>query len=108
MPTSLVVKNGSKILLFASSGTPGPSSLTSRATTSRSASCHVRMTSDAAAVGRDHRLLGVDDEVQQHLLDLVRVGEDLRQPRGERRDDVDVREPLLVGAQRQRLARRPG
>src|SRR5258706_403206 len=33
---------------------------------------------DAAAVGRQHRLFGVDDEVEQHLLDLMAVGEDLR------------------------------
>ena len=30
---------------------------------------------DAAAVRRQHRLLGVDHQVQQHLLDLVAVGE---------------------------------
>ena len=42
----------------------------------------------AAAVGREHRLLGVDDQVEQHLLDLVRVGKDLRQPGGERGDDA--------------------
>ena len=58
----------------------------------------------AAAVRREHRLLGVDDEVQQHLLELVRIGEDLRQAGGERVDDVDVRDALLVRAQRERLA----
>ena len=42
MPTSLVVKNGSKILGCTSSGTPGPSSLTSSTTASRSRSCQVR------------------------------------------------------------------
>ena len=52
----------------------------------------------------EHRLLGVDDQVQQHLLHLVAVGEDLRQARRERVDDGDVRDALLVGAQRQRLA----
>ena len=35
----------------------------------------------AAAVGAEHRLLGVDDQVEQHLLDLVRIGEHLRQAR---------------------------
>ena len=35
----------------------------------------------AAAVRRDHRLFGVDHQVEQHLLDLVRVGKHLRQPR---------------------------
>ena len=52
----------------------------------------------------EHGLLGVDDEVQQHLLDLVAVGEHLRQARRERVDDRDVRDALLVRAQRQRLA----
>ena len=52
----------------------------------------------------DHRLLGVDDQVEQHLLDLVRIGERLRQAGGERFDDRDVADALLVGAQRQRLA----
>ena len=58
----------------------------------------------AAAVGAEHRLLGVDDQVEQHLLDLVRIGEHLRQPGGERFDDRDVADALLVGAQRERLA----
>ena len=78
LPTSFVVKNGSKILRldllrharavvadFERDGValgvvPGPD--------------HER----AAAVRRDHRLFGVDDEVEQHLLDLMRVGKDLR------------------------------
>ena len=33
----------------------------------------------AAAVGREHRLFGIDDEVEQHLLNLMRVGKDGRQ-----------------------------
>ena len=36
----------------------------------------------AAAVGAHHRLLGVDDQIQQDLLDLMPVGEDLGQVRG--------------------------
>ena len=40
----------------------------------------------AAAVRAEHRLLGVDDQVEQHLLKLVRVGERERQARGERFD----------------------
>src|SRR5262245_31084025 len=32
----------------------------------------------SAAVVREHGLLGVDDQVEQHLLDLMAVGEDLR------------------------------
>jgi hypothetical protein len=59
---------------------------------------------DAAAVRGEHRLLGVDDEVQQDLLELVRIGEDERQSRGERFVDGDVVQSLLVRTQRERLA----
>ena len=52
----------------------------------------------------EHRLLGVDDQVQQDLLDLVRIGEDRRQAGGQRLDDRDVGDALFVRAQRQRLA----
>ena len=58
----------------------------------------------AAAVGGEHRLLGVDDEVEQDLLELVRVGEHLRQAGGKRGQHGDVRDALFVGAQRERLA----
>ncbi len=37
----------------------------------------------AAAVGALHRLLGVDDQIQQDLLDLMAVGEDLGQAAGQ-------------------------
>jgi hypothetical protein len=40
------------------------------------------------AVGAEHGLLGVDHQVQQHLLQLMRVREDLRQARGQRVDDT--------------------
>ncbi len=40
----------------------------------------------AAAVGADHGLLGVDDQVEQDLLNLMRVGKRLRQAGGERLD----------------------
>ena len=59
---------------------------------------------DAAAVGRQHGLFGVDDQVEQDLLDLMAVGEYLRQAGGERVDDGDVGDALLVGAQGQRFA----
>ena len=104
LPTSFVVKNGSKIFRCTSSGTPGPSSFTSSSTASRSASCQRAHDQRAASVRRQHRLLGVDDQVEQHLLNLVRIGEDRRQARGERVDDRDVGDALLVRAQRERLA----
>ena len=53
----------------------------------------------AAAVGREHRLLGVDDQVEQHLLHLVRVGKHLRQSCSQRFDDGDVGDALLVRSQ---------
>ena len=81
LPTSLVVKNGSKIFGCTSSGTPGPSSLTSRTTAFALEVVPGAEDQRAAAVRADHRLLGVDDQVEQHLLHLVRIGEDLRQAR---------------------------
>ena len=55
----------------------------------------------AAVVGGAHGLLGVDDQVQQHLLDLMGVGEDLRQGRGQRGHDLDIGGLLLVSAERE-------
>ena len=57
----------------------------------------------AAAVRADHGLFGIDDEIQQHLLNLVRVREHLRQAGRQRLEDVDVAQPLLVRAQRERF-----
>ena len=47
----------------------------------------MRTTSVPPAVGAEHRLLGVDQEIEHHLLDLIAVRKDLRQARGERRRD---------------------
>ena len=52
----------------------------------------------AAAVGAEHRLFGVDDEIEQDLLNLVRVGKHAGQAGGERLEDVDVAQPLFVAA----------
>ena len=52
----------------------------------------------APAVRRQHRLFGVDDQVQQHLFHLVGVGEHVWQTAGERLQRRHVRHPLLVGA----------
>ena len=57
----------------------------------------------AAAVGGKHGLLGVDDKIQQHLLDLIAVGKHLRKARCQRINHNDVRHALFVGAQRERL-----
>ena len=55
--------------------------------------CVVRGAHDdgAAAVGAEAGLLGVDQQVEQHLLDLVAVGEDFGHAGGERFDHLDVR-----------------
>ena len=58
----------------------------------------------AATVRADHGLFGVDDEVEQHLLDLMRIGERLGESGGKRLDGHDVVDALLVRAQRQRFA----
>ena len=68
LPTSFVVKNGSKIFPCTSSAMPGPSSFTSKTTDSRSASCHVRTISVPRPLAGHHRLLGVDDEIQRICL----------------------------------------
>ena len=52
---------------------------------------------------RQHCLLRVDDQIEQHLLQLVAIGKDLRQAGGERVEHRDIREPLLVRAKRERL-----
>ena len=48
-----------------------------------------------------HRLLGVDDDVQEHLLDLVRVEHRLRQRRVELQLGLDVADAQVVVAQLQ-------
>ena len=53
---------------------------------------------------RDHRLLGVDDRLSSTCWIWWASAKTCGSPDGERRHDLDVREPLLVGAQRQRLA----
>jgi hypothetical protein len=58
----------------------------------------------AATVRREHRLLGVDDQVQQHLLQLIAIGEHPRQGGGERVDDGDVRDAPIRQSPRQRLS----
>ena len=108
-PTSFVVKNGSKILLFISAGNPGPVvgdfehdgvalDIVPRADDER-----------ARPLADEHRLFGVDDEIEEHLLDLVRVGEDVEAVRtASAVDDRDVREPLLVRRAAPASRARPG
>jgi hypothetical protein len=57
----------------------------------------------AAAVCRQHGLLGVDDQIQQDLLNLVRICEYRRKPRRECLENDHVSCPLFVRAQTQRL-----
>ena len=86
LPTSLVVKNGSKILSRTSAGMPCPVSCTSTSTYSAGDKRllveggavlrrHVaRAQHDAAALA--HRVARVDDEIDDDLLELVEVGLD--------------------------------
>ena len=63
-----------------SSGMPGPSSLTSSIAEPRSVIVR-RADHDRSAPRRaEARLLGIDQQVQQHLLDLVAVGEHIGIP----------------------------
>ena len=104
MPTSFVVKNGSKIFGCRSSGMPGAVVVDLEHDGFLIRVVPGADDERAAAVGGQHRLLGVDDQVQQHLLHLVAVREHLGQAGGERVDDRDVGDALFVRAQRQRFA----
>jgi hypothetical protein len=55
-------------------------------------------------VRADHRLLRVDDQVEQDLLDLVGIGKHLRKAGRQRFENRDVADALLVGSQGQGLA----
>ena len=72
MPTGLVVKNGWNSLGSSSGVTPGPSSCTSSRTFLPASNTRIRMRPRLRRRGLD-RLLGVDDEVERHLLDLGEV-----------------------------------
>ena len=81
LPTIFVVKNGSNTRGSASGGMPGPSSITSAYTTSPSALTRVRSDDAALRLRLQDRLLGVQQQVQEHLLELLRVAGDRRQRR---------------------------
>jgi len=53
----------------------------------------------APAIGANARLFGVDQQVEQHLLDLVAIGEHFRQTVRQGLDHLDVADFLLVGPQ---------
>ena len=59
---------------------------------------------NASAVGRQHGLLRVDHQVQQHLLYLVPVGKHHRQACCQRVDHRDVGDALFVRSKAERLA----
>ena len=98
LPTSLVVKNGSKILSRTSAGMPWPVSSTSISTYSAGderlflevgafgGGKVARAQQDVAAVA--HRVARVDDQIDDHLLELVEVG--LDQPEIAAVHDVEI------------------
>ena len=58
---------------------------------------HVRVQDDAPpGLALEHRLLGVQQEIQEHLLELVRVGEHRRQAADELLLDGDARDRELI------------
>ncbi|MBA7591677.1 hypothetical protein ES708_33837 [subsurface metagenome] len=57
----------------------------------------------AFIMGLFHEMLGIDDNVKEHLLQLKIVSHDLGQVRGKAAFDRDIFHPLLVGTQFQHL-----
>ena len=86
-PCGLVVKNGSKARFLTSGGMPGP--LSSTSTTTSPSRGRRRGRRAGAAPRLDQRLLRVDDQVDQHLVQLVGVAPDRRQA-GRRRRPTTV------------------
>ena len=80
-PAGLVVKNGSNTRCSVSSDIPVPVSETSVTTVSPSRA--VRITSRFVGV-RAHGVFGVDDQVQDDLLQLLIIARDLGQIDGSR------------------------
>ena len=103
MPTSFVVKNGSKIFDRTSSGTPGPSSLTSTTTASRSASCQVRTTIVPRPCAASIACSALRVRLSSTCWSWCASANTGGRPAAKRVDDADVRDALLVGAHRQRF-----
>ena len=105
LPTSFVVKNGSKIFALHVFRHARP--IVVDLEHDQLAVGVVPRADDqrASAVRGQHRLLGVDDQIQQHLLNLMRVGENRRQARRRApRSRVMFVTRCSYDAQRQRFA----
>src|SRR5438128_8728510 len=99
-PCSLVVKKGSKSRPFVSASMPWPVSRNGEHDVPPRSQAFVRLRQifvdidirrldrQLAAVG--HRVSGVDDEVDEHLLDLARIGLDAAESTAEDGDHLDV------------------
>ena len=114
-PIGLVVKNGSNIWGRKASGTPGPLSATSIRTArpdppwtdvvshnpgadGSDGDCEFRpLLGDEQSPRHLDRLLGVDDEVHEHLVQLVLVRHDRRQVGRIGTRDLDAGAPQAVG-----------
>ena len=106
LPGSLVVKNGSKTCACTSAVMPQPVSLTREhhvAARARASCCAGHRSRVAASTLRGldgqpaalrHRVAGVDGEVQDHLLDLARVGLDAAPGRVRARSSSSMSSPI--------------
>ena len=79
---------------------PWPVSLT-KSSTAADRDVEARADGQPARRAAAHRLLGVQDQIEQRLLQLAAVGNHRRQPRVELGHELDAAQPELVGAQRQ-------
>ena len=95
MPTSLVVKNGSKMR----SGWEIPGPLSRKETSTKSPRLAVVISMRAGRPVSPHRVVGVVQDVQEHLLQLVRISDDLGQRLVEVLDHLDAVALEVVGAQ---------
>ena len=100
-PDSFVVKNGSKMRPASATGTPGPLSDTS--TNTRWPSTPVRTAIAASRRGSDG-LLGVQQQVEHDLLNLLAVDDDDRNVVRQLFAQLDVRRPAFEGAEHERRA----
>ena len=109
-PSSLVVKNGSKILSRSAAGMPGPLSAISSmaysaggARSSPSLRRTIRVGGDAQRAAAGHGVDRVHEQVQADLLDLIGIAGDLGRRRHHVHVDLDPLAPDRLAQELQRL-----